>query len=46
MRSKLKIIAKRAGIKKRIFCHLFRHTQLTELVKNGYSELYLKKHAG
>jgi len=46
MRSKLKIIAKRAGIKKRIFCHLFRHTQLTELIKNGYSELYLKKHAG
>lgn len=46
MTARIKRLAKRAGITKSVYCYLFRHTQLTQLVKMGYSELYLKKHAG
>jgi site-specific recombinase XerD len=38
--------AKRTGIKKRVFCHLFRHTRLTELDKKGLSHTAMKNFAG
>ncbi len=41
----IKAIAKRAGIKKRVHPHLFRHSRLTELAKI-LSESELKKFAG
>jgi integrase/recombinase XerD len=33
----VKVIAKRAGIKKRIYIHLFRHTRATQLAQQGFS---------
>lgn len=39
-------IARRAGIKKRIHPHLFRHSRLTELAKAGIGESILKEFAG
>jgi ribosomal protein L40E len=43
---RIKRLAARAGVEKRVWLHLFRHSQLTNLVKMGYSEYYLRKHAG
>jgi len=45
MRRLFKILAKRAGIKKRIHPHLFRHARLTELAKD-FTEQELKVLAG
>ena len=41
----IKTLAKRAGIKKKVHAHLFRHSRLTELAKD-YSESELKLMAG
>ncbi|MFA7708437.1 MAG: site-specific integrase [Candidatus Pacearchaeota archaeon] len=44
-----KIVAgavKRAGIKKNIHPHSFRHSRITELAKNNYTEEYLRVFAG
>ncbi len=41
----LKKIARRAGIKKHVHPHLFRHSRLTELAKD-FTESELKKYAG
>lgn len=39
-------IAKAAGITRRIHCYLFRHTQLTDMVEQGYNESIIRKKAG
>jgi integrase/recombinase XerD len=39
-------LAKKAGLKKRIYCHSFRHGRLTELSKLGLSEMMLRHYAG
>ncbi|PKG31120.1 tyrosine-type recombinase/integrase, partial [Methanoregula sp.] len=39
----LAIIAKRAGIKKHITTHIFRHSRITHLMQQGYSESVIKK---
>jgi len=39
-------VARRAGIKKRVFCHLFRHSRLTQLDKRGLSHTAMKYFAG
>lgn len=36
-------IAKRAGIKKRITVHLFRHSRITHLIRKGFQETVIKK---
>jgi len=35
LRKRVKVVAKRAGIDKRVFPHLFRHSLATNLIKNG-----------
>ena len=42
----LRIMAKRAGIKKRMNPHSWRHARLTEMAKNGFTEPELRKFAG
>lgn len=42
----IKKLAKQAGIKKRIWCHGFRHGRLTELSNAGLSEMQLRLYAG
>ncbi len=42
----LKDAAKKAGIKKRIYPHLFRHSRLTELARLGFNEFQLRTFAG
>ena len=42
----LRDIARRAGVKKRVHPHLFRHSRLTELAKAGIGESILKEFAG
>jgi len=42
----LKDLAKLAGIKKRVYPHLLRHTRLTELAKLGFTEAELRVFAG
>ncbi len=42
----LKEIAKDAGIKKKVHPHQFRHTQLTDMVRQGYNESIIRKKAG
>ncbi len=37
------LIAARAGITKHITPHIFRHTRVTELIRQGYGEAYVKK---
>lgn len=39
-------LAKKAGIKKRVYCHSFRHGRLSELSKAGLSEMMLRDFAG
>jgi integrase len=39
-------ISKRIGMKKRVFCHLFRHSRLTMLDKKGLSHTAMKYYAG
>lgn len=39
----LALIAKRAGIKKHITTHIFRHSRITHLMQQGYSESVIKK---
>ncbi len=39
----LKKIAARAGLKKRITPHLFRHSRITTMVQQGYNETIIKK---
>lgn len=39
-------IAKAAGITRRIHCYLFRHTMLTDMVKQSYNESIIRKKAG
>ena len=46
VRSILKSLVKRANIKKHVYCHLFRHTRLTELSRGGLSGMGLKQFAG
>jgi len=42
----LRETVKRTEIKKRVHPHLFRHSRLTELAREGYQESWLKKFAG
>lgn len=42
----VKAVANRAGIKKNVYPHLFRHSRLTELAKNGLNEVQLRIIAG
>ena len=35
LRKRVKVVARRAGIEKRVFPHLFRHSLATNLIKNG-----------
>ncbi len=39
----LKTVAKRAGIERNVFPHLFRHTSVSHRIMEGYSEEVLKK---
>ena len=39
----LRIIAGRAGVKKHITPHLFRHSRATHLIRQGYGEAIIKK---
>ena len=39
----LRIIAGRAGIKKHITPHIFRHTRATIMIRQGYGEAIIKK---
>jgi site-specific recombinase XerD len=39
----LKKIAARAGVRKRITPHLFRHSKITSMVREGYNETIIKK---
>lgn len=42
----LKGIAKKAGIKKNVYPHAFRHGRLTDLAKRGFNEMELRIFAG
>lgn len=42
----VKQISKRAGIDKRVFCHLFRHVRASDLTKKGISGLAMKSFFG
>jgi len=42
----LKECAQRAGVNKRIYPHLFRHSRLTELARLGFNEFQLRTFAG
>ncbi len=42
----LQKLAKRAGIKKKVHPHLFRHSRLSELTRKGYPESFLRQFAG
>jgi site-specific recombinase XerD len=39
----VKDTAKKAGIEKKVHPHLFRHTRITDLLRQGYSETEIKK---
>jgi site-specific recombinase XerD len=41
----LKKIARRAGIRKKISPHIFRHSRITEMIRQGYSESIVKRMA-
>lgn len=43
LRKQLKVIARRAGVKKRITPHIFRHSRITHLIREGYQESVIKK---
>ncbi len=40
---RLRIIARRAGVEKKITPHLFRHSRITHMLQQGYSESVVKK---
>ncbi len=42
----IRLSVKRTEIRKRVHPHLFRHSRLTELAREGYQESWLKKFAG
>jgi len=42
----VKLLAKRAGIKKNVYPHLFRHTSATKFSKEGYNEIFMRKRFG
>ena len=42
----VKLLAKRAGIKKNVYPHLFRHTSATKFSKEGYNEFFMRKRFG
>lgn len=46
IRKRLKVLANRAGIEKRIYPHLLRHTAITRMVVEGLSEQQVKKIVG
>lgn len=46
LRLLIKSVAKRAGIKKTVYPHLFRHSRLTELARLGLNEVALRIFAG
>ncbi len=43
MAKRLRIIARRAGVTKNITPHLFRHSRITHMLQQGYSESVIKK---
>ena len=43
MHKQLQTITERAGIEKRVTPHLFRHSRITQMIRNGYSESIIKK---
>ncbi|MBT6995518.1 tyrosine-type recombinase/integrase [Candidatus Woesearchaeota archaeon] len=46
IRAIVRSVAKRSGIKKRVFCHLFRHSRTTNLLKDGFSDQMVQKLGG
>jgi integrase len=46
IRRTIQAYARRAKINKRVFCHLFRHSRLTQLDKKGLSHTAMKYYAG
>jgi hypothetical protein len=46
IRQSLCNVAETAGIKKRVFFHLFRHQKITDMILNGFSEQQIKYQAG
>lgn len=45
IQKRVKVLARRAGIKKNVYCHLFRHSRLTELAED-FTESDLRIFAG
>lgn len=46
LKIKIKVLGERAGIKKNVYPHLFRHSRLTEMAKQGFNEAELRIFAG
>ncbi|WP_298667456.1 tyrosine-type recombinase/integrase [uncultured Methanofollis sp.] len=43
MAKQLKIIARRAGVEKKVTPHIFRHSRITHMIQEGYQESVIKK---
>ena len=46
LKEMVKRVALRAGITKRIYCHLFRHTRITHLLSQGMTDAQVKNYVG
>jgi len=46
LKAKINVLSERAGIKKNTYPHLFRHSRLTEMAKQGFNEAELRIFAG
>lgn len=42
----LKVLAKRVGIKKRVYGYLLRHSRITHMIEEGWNEIMIKKQCG
>lgn len=42
----VKLVAKRAGIKKNVYPHLFRHSRATQIAREGYNEHFMREFFG
>ncbi|WP_317135716.1 site-specific integrase [Methanochimaera problematica] len=43
IRAQFNLIAKRTGFEKKVTPHLFRHSRITQMIRDGYSESMIKK---